>query len=181
MEIDNICKLINIGTEYNYLHTGDVFYVKNTEVPDRWYKAYQEFYKLETTKVDLSTYYTKTEADATFLMVDKIGSGYCHFFQEENPYTVALGVCSGDLSGSHNYYTKIYANMGTQGIRIQSGTCYVDMNVFGSSNQFTIQVCLNGTAYDVYLPSSSGTLALTSQLPDLSATQNEIDTLWEAL
>ena len=38
------------------LKTGDVIYVKETDVPDRWFDDYGYFNSLETTKVDLSNY-----------------------------------------------------------------------------------------------------------------------------
>ena len=62
--MDNYVLLHDYITE-NY-NSGDIFLVYETDVPDRW--AYivgsgLYFFKLETTKIDLSTYATKTEVN----------------------------------------------------------------------------------------------------------------------
>ena len=47
--------------------TGDILYITEVDVPDRWYAGGATpamFYKMETAKVDLANYYTKSEVDA---------------------------------------------------------------------------------------------------------------------
>lgn len=50
------------------LKIGDIIYITNTNVPDRWVGLKQNnsvtLYKMETAKVDLANYYTKSEVDA---------------------------------------------------------------------------------------------------------------------
>jgi len=48
---------------------GDIFLVTQTDVPDRWYDGYLTpwaFHKLETSKIDLTQYYTKDQIAALF-------------------------------------------------------------------------------------------------------------------
>lgn len=53
---------------YADLKIGDIIYITNTNVPDRWVGLKQNnsatLYKMETAKVDLANYYTKSEVDA---------------------------------------------------------------------------------------------------------------------
>ena len=50
------------------LITGDTFYVVSMEVPDYWFSADKmKLYKMETTKVDLSIFYTKDETDGKYI------------------------------------------------------------------------------------------------------------------
>ena len=60
------------------LKVGDVILVTQTDYPDRWVGGFGEesglgrfavLYKMETTKVDLSDYYTKSESDSKFYPV----------------------------------------------------------------------------------------------------------------
>lgn len=60
--------LINMRPEFTYvtlsnfpLKIGDIFLVIETDVPDRWYSDNGRGYKLETSKINLSQYYTKSE------------------------------------------------------------------------------------------------------------------------
>lgn len=53
------------------IKVGDTFYIKELDVPDRWYYGFINFEKLETSKVDLNNYFTKTECNNTFA---KLGS-----------------------------------------------------------------------------------------------------------
>lgn len=49
-------------TNLDEMHRGDIFLVIETDVPDRWYDGGTtpaNFYKMETSKVDLANYYTK--------------------------------------------------------------------------------------------------------------------------
>ena len=43
---------------FKFANIGDIFLVKETEVPDRWANR-SSFWKLETSKIDLTNYYTK--------------------------------------------------------------------------------------------------------------------------
>ena len=45
------------------LGVGGTVYITKLDVPDRWLSSGRTFNKLETSKVDLSTYYTKTQTD----------------------------------------------------------------------------------------------------------------------
>ena len=50
-----------------FFKTGDILLVIETDVPDRWFDAYSPFtcfHKLETSKIDLDNYATKTEVNA---------------------------------------------------------------------------------------------------------------------
>ena len=49
--------------DHNILKKGDIILVVETNVPDRWFEGIEDFYPLETAKVDLDNYYTKTESD----------------------------------------------------------------------------------------------------------------------
>lgn len=63
-------KIITVdGTEINVseIRKGDIILVTDTNVPDRWFGGTNVFYKMETSKIDLSSYYTRTETDAKFV------------------------------------------------------------------------------------------------------------------
>lgn len=55
---DGVIKVIVGQHIQDFLHKGDIILVYETDVPDRWYDL-DSFYKLETSKVDLTNYYTK--------------------------------------------------------------------------------------------------------------------------
>ena len=50
--------------DHNILKKGDIILVVETDVPDRWFEGIEDFYPLETSKVDLTNYATKTEVNA---------------------------------------------------------------------------------------------------------------------
>lgn len=56
-EIEGGLKLLPLS----FLKKGDIVLVIETDVPDRWYDGIGDFYKLETSKIDLTNYATKTE------------------------------------------------------------------------------------------------------------------------
>ena len=67
------------GITLTDLHLGDIIYIKELNVPDYWVSAMVyngdvlesiSLNKMETSKVDLSQYYTKTESDAKFVDLD---------------------------------------------------------------------------------------------------------------
>lgn len=77
---------------YKLFHAGDVFLVLETDVPDRWYESTassgMSFYKLETSKVDLTNYSTKTQ---TSTEVNKVAHDIAVEYDENTLYG------SGDL------------------------------------------------------------------------------------
>lgn len=66
--------LAKIGAFLETLNVGDIIYVIDVDVPDWWYGGGYYFYVLETTKVDLTAYYTKLQADA--LLANKLALSF---------------------------------------------------------------------------------------------------------
>lgn len=102
---------------------GDIVLIRETDVPDRWVAGISfetadtnlslSFSKLETSKVDLNNYYTKSEADAniplhqanTILITDALTNINGWFLSNYTAISVT--------SGGYNYYQIIYQNTGT--------------------------------------------------------------------
>ena len=78
----NIGYIIADGTVYKIpdivydelFKKGDIFLVVETDVPDRWFDGAGAFYKLETSKIDLTDYATKDDLDD--LVNDIVANGY---------------------------------------------------------------------------------------------------------
>lgn len=75
--------LLPMPYQQEIIKLGDLFYVIETDVPDRWYaggKTPASFFKLETSKVDLTNYYSKaSDIISNCDLGYDIGSADCRF------------------------------------------------------------------------------------------------------
>lgn len=98
---------------YNLFKVGDIVLVGETEVPDRWVSYITDnhisLYKLETTKVDLTSYYTKTETNG--LLANEFSAESTYSVGDYVIYNGTLYRCVSDIStaGAWNssYWTSV--------------------------------------------------------------------------
>lgn len=119
-------------------------YLVGSSTPYEMYTYESEWIHLGTTDIDLSDYYTKSETDSLLSSVDATTlKGY--------------GVSSGKGKGVVTIGEDLVAEFGK----------YIDMhNSATSTNDYDCRIKLNSeTQNTLTLPSSTGTLALTSDIP----------------
>lgn len=107
-------KVADNDKQFPLFKTGDIILVKETNVPDRWY-TYNVAYKMETTKVDLSTVVHKT-GDETITGIKnftngiKVGNSPITF--SNNELQVAndiVGAEGNNLGSQAQPFNKLYA------------------------------------------------------------------------
>lgn len=109
--------LTAIGKKASF-KVGDVIYFTDKNIPDEWVStlldtavegSYYIFYELETTKVDLSNYYTETEADAKFATKNEVNSKASQ--TDLNNLNTSL----------NNYKTEVNGKLGTVKTNVKTG------------------------------------------------------------
>jgi len=146
----------NTSTDCNIkisdLNTGDILLLVPTNLPDFWWSGIQ-FYKLETTKVDLSDYVT-TNTTQTGLTGDKTTEGTFTFAQTGVPNKISISNVS------------IEGYLGSQGTVLLD--CMEGLLLYGITGKNDTkyghgEIIVNNTA-TLTLPTTSGTLVIDSDL-----------------
>lgn len=139
------------------LNIGDIILVKETNVPDRWI-SYNYAYKMETTKIDLSEYYTKGE-------INSLVENYRDIKEINTQYIRIWDLDVGIYKLTYNGTKYIYYNgaSGTQTRSLNTGVALLQItnNESGQKSWFTIYTGPYNGSYYGKTSSTSGEFTQT--------------------
>ena len=181
------------------LKLGDVFYFIESDTPDRWIGGISEtqiaFYLLETAKVDLTSYYTKTEADKQFLSINGIAVNSTQLNGQDSSYyldynnftnTPTIPTKTSELTNDSGFLTSIADDLAKyvslNGIETISGTkTFNTLKVKHPDKDSFFQIVPDSNGYNVKFNFANNTLMMLHNggitnyrdiLPDANGTRN---------
>lgn len=136
--------------KYSDLKRGDVILVTETDKPDLWYygfSGYMKFYRMETTKVDLTPYVNRTESEYVTLKADvasnkaKVDSAVASYNQAQSAYqdaADAYGAAERDYNTAHDKYEQASELIGNLDKKINSTLTRSQYEALGSYDDNTL-------------------------------------------
>ena len=173
-----------LSSEYETLFkTGDIVYVTQTEVPDRWFDGSSNFYILETTKVDLTNYATTNTAQTisgqkTFSDVLALTNGNSIKFKDSG------GTLRQSLRMSTNNRLEIGYNTGINGIDLMTDAYLPNAKYLYGKNASSVSKRIIGitSSNNIFInPDATGNVTIESTVrPNTSASYDLglSDKLW---
>lgn len=179
------------------LKLGDNVFVRETDVPDRWVGSITStnvvFYKMETTKVDLTNYYTKTETDTLlsgyYLKTEtysknEVNSLLANYYTQTQINSMLTGY-QPLIDSSHKLDYSLIANTPTIGngiLTIQKNNTTIDTFSANQTGNTTINITvptntsdlnndsgfITSSALSDYLPLAGGTMTGTINAQDIT-------------